>query len=255
MAPMDDTGRMTNKAVRDYWERRACGSDDRVVGDADKFSPEWFARIEEHRYAAEPFVHSIAQFTRHHGKRVLEVGVGAGTDHLQFARAGCDLYGVDLTDEAIETATRHLAVYGLSSNLQQNDAESLPFDDDFFDVVYSWGVIHHSTHPERIIAEIERVLRPGGLFIGMMYGRRSVFAYRTWLRYGFPKRSVSDVIAHHVESEGTKIYTPNELRKLFGKFATVQIKTPLDIADVDRRGLNFVARLGWFLTIRARTAT
>jgi SAM-dependent methyltransferase len=242
---------VTNKAVRSYWEARACGTDDRIVGDVEKYTLEWFDRVEAHRYAAEPFVHSTAQFTRHYGKRVLEVGVGAGTDHLQFARAGADLYGVDLTDLAIETTASRLALYGLSSNLQRLDAESLPFEDGFFDVVFSWGVIHHSARPERIVAEVHRVLQPGGLFIGMMYGRWSVFAYRTWLRHGFPARSVSEVVASHVESEGTKIYTVRQLRRLFAEFEEVTLKTPLELADVDRRWLNFIARLGWFITIRA----
>src|SRR5205085_1465488 len=82
------------------------------------------------------------------------------SDHLQWARAGCLCHGVDLTDAAIETTRAHLALHGLSSDLRRVDAETLPFDDASFDIVWSWGVIHHSEHPERIIAEIRRVLRP-----------------------------------------------------------------------------------------------
>src|ERR1043165_1097592 len=137
-----------NQAVKSYWEQEACGTQEFITGNMDELSPGWFRQIEEHRYAVEPFIHSIAQFTRHSGKTVLEVGVGAGTDHLQWAKAGAKCYGVDLAGKAIRIAQAHLSTYGLQSCLQQIDAEELPFPDNFFDIVYSWGVIHHSAHPE-----------------------------------------------------------------------------------------------------------
>jgi 2-polyprenyl-3-methyl-5-hydroxy-6-metoxy-1,4-benzoquinol methylase len=84
------------------------------------------------------------------------------------ASAGELCHGVDLTGAAIETTCAHLAAYGLSSDLRRIDAETLPFPDVSFDVVYSWGVIHHAERSERIIVEIRRFLRPGGVFLGMM---------------------------------------------------------------------------------------
>ncbi|MBI3724778.1 class I SAM-dependent methyltransferase, partial [bacterium] len=163
-----------NDQVRRYWEREPCGTSQELTGELEPRSLAWFERVEEHRYAVEPFIHSVAQFTRHHGKKLLEVGVGAGTDHLQWARAGLECHGVDLTDAAIETTRARLAAYGFESELRRIDAESLPFEDASFDLVYSWGVIHHSESPRKIVSEIHRVLRPGGTFIGMMYGRRSL---------------------------------------------------------------------------------
>lgn len=250
----------SNQNVRAYWEQEPCGTDRAVVGDLPARTREWFEEVERFRYEVEPFIHSVAQFTRHRGKSLLEVGVGAGTDHLQWARAGCDCHGVDLTDAAIETTRERLALYGLGSDLRRMDAESLPFESDRFDVVYSWGVIHHSAHPERIIAEIHRVLKPGGQFIGMMYGRHSVIALRFWIRHallkGRPWRSVSDVIASHVESPGTKAYTVGELRNLFGAFRAFTarpILTAPDRADWPR----FISRFfpddwGWFIALNAR---
>jgi len=136
-----------NDEVRSYWEQEACGTPEIVVGKFEKFSREWFEQVENHRYQVEPFIHSVAQFHRYQSKRILEVGVGAGTDHLQWARAGAECYGVDLTDEAIETTQRRLETYKFHSNLKRINAEVLPFEDNFFDVVYSWGVIHHTEHP------------------------------------------------------------------------------------------------------------
>jgi ubiquinone/menaquinone biosynthesis C-methylase UbiE len=229
------------------------------VGDASKFSREWFERIERTRYQLEPFIHSIAQFTRYSGKELLEIGVGAGTDHLQWARVGARCHGVDLTDAAIETTRAHLETYGFDSDLQRANAETLPFPDAAFDVVYSWGVIHHSEFPERIVQEIHRVLKPGSEFIGMMYGRHSLKVFTAWVYYallrGRPWRSFRYVLWNHIESAGTKAYTASELRKLFGSFSQVQltaILTPYDKRVWPKWISQFLPqRLGWFIAIHA----
>jgi ubiquinone/menaquinone biosynthesis C-methylase UbiE len=168
-----------NEDVRQYWDQEACGTYKSVVGALPELSREWFASVEQHRYAMEPFIHTIAEFPTHRGKTVLEVGVGAGTDHLQWARAGAVCFGVDLTQRAIDTTRAHLTLHGFSSTLQRIDAETLPFPDASFDVVYSWGVIHHSARPEQIVREIRRVLKPEGMFIGMLYARHSPRSIQT----------------------------------------------------------------------------
>jgi len=249
----------SNEIVRAYWEQEPCGTDPAVVGNLAPHTREWFEEVERFRYDVEGYIHSVAQFTRHHGQTILEVGVGAGTDHLQWARAGCQCYGVDLTDAAIETTRERLALYGLESDLRRIDAESLPFPSDRFDVVYSWGVIHHSAHPDRMVAEIRRVLKPGGEFIGMMYGRHSVIALRFWVRHallkGRPWQSIADVIGKHVESRGTKAYTVAELRELFAAFATFSAKPVITVADTSDwpRVISrfFPDDWGWFITLRA----
>src|SRR5271154_2615001 len=101
-----------NGIVRSYWEQEPCGTGPAVVGEIPRHSLAWFNQVEELRYSVEPMIHAVAQFTRHHGKKVLEVGVGAGTDHLQFARAGAECHGVDLTDAGIETTRQRLALHG-----------------------------------------------------------------------------------------------------------------------------------------------
>jgi SAM-dependent methyltransferase len=248
-----------NEQVRDFWEAGACGTDAELAQPLEKHSRAWFEAIEENRYRLEPFIHSFAQFTRHHAKKMLEVGVGAGTDHLQWARAGCDCYGVDLTQEAIDTTAARFRLYGFASKLQRIDAERLPFEDAAFDLVYSWGVIHHSERPEAIIAEIHRVLRPGGLFLGMLYNRRALVTLRLWTRRGLlagkPWRSFRDVLWHHLESVGTKAYTGSEINGLFSRFATVESATVLTPHDTRRLpgwlGAAMPDTVGFFRTIRA----
>lgn len=251
---------MKNEDVRRYWDEEACGTARPIVGEAPALSREWFERVEEHRYSLEPFIHSIAQFTRHAGKTILEVGVGAGTDHLQWARAGAVCYGVDLTDRAIETTRAHLALYGYESVLQRVDAEKLPFSDSVFDVVYSWGVIHHSSRPEQIIDEIRRVLKPSGTFIGMIYGRHSIVVLKLWIKFallrGKPWRSASELVASYMESHGTKAYTTAEAKALFSSFRTCETKSLLTPYDCHRLPAWVVPLLrndwGWFISIKAK---
>jgi ubiquinone/menaquinone biosynthesis C-methylase UbiE len=249
-----------NDQVRSFWEREACGSGAAIVGDLEPLTREWFERIEAHRYRVEPFIHSIAQFSRHRGKKILEVGVGAGTDHLQWARAGAECHGVDLTEAAIETTRARFALYGLETRLQRLDAERLPFPDETFDLVYSWGVIHHSERPETIVGEVRRVLKPGGLFVGMMYGRRSPFAFKLWVKHallaGKPWLGFADVIWDKVESVGTKAYTVAELKAMFSAFAGFEAIPLITTYDTDHwpRWLSqfFPDAWGWFIGIRAR---
>jgi ubiquinone/menaquinone biosynthesis C-methylase UbiE len=249
---------MSQAAVRQHWERETCGTSPWIVGDAVRQSLEWYQQVERHRYEKEPHIPEIARFSRGKGQRLLEVGVGAGVDHVHWAMAGAICHGVDLTDAAIEATRKHLAIYGLQSELKRADAEALGYPDASFDIVYSWGVIHHSEHPERIVEQIHRVLRPGGTFIGMLYQRHSLVTYKLWVRNalikGKPWRSLDDVLAHHMESEGTKAYSADELRRMFGKFSVVSVRP---IATVyDRKWLGPLGRLvpdilGWNLAVEA----
>ena len=248
-----------NEIVRSYWDKEACGTSSEIVSSIPEKTPEWFKQVERYRYDAEPFIHAIAKFTLHHGKKVLEVGVGAGTDHLQWARAGAKCYGIDLTNIAIETTRNHLSLYGFKSDLQRVDAEALPFDDEFFDLVYSWGVIHHAEYPERIVSEIRRVLKPQGCFIGMMYGRRSILSLKMWLKYallkGKPNLTFKELIWNYMESKGTKAYTISELKEMFSSFSNFTAKPILTIYDKkgfpDWLSQFFPDLWGWFIAIEA----
>ena len=160
-------------AARSQWTDDPAGA---VGGGGEEVgSPEWFAQVERFRYEQQSWMHSTFRFERFGGRRVLEIGVGLGTDHLQFARAGADMTGIDLTPRCVELTRRRLSQEGVSSDLQLMDAERLTFADDSFDVVYSFGVLHHTASADRAFAEVRRVLRPGGVFLGGLYNRHSAF--------------------------------------------------------------------------------
>jgi SAM-dependent methyltransferase len=249
-----------NELVRLYWQTTPNGTAPELAGERSSLAQAWFDGIEQRRYELEPFIHSAAQFTRHRGERILEIGVGAGTDHLQWARAGAVCAGVDITAAAIELTRERLQVEGLTSDLREADAELLPFADSQFDVAYSWGVIHHAERPAAILAEIHRVLRPGGRLIAMMYHRHSAVVARLWVRHalldGRPRRSLAEVVWHHMESIGTKAYTIAELRQLLGAFDDVRltrVATPYDRQHLPKAvGRLIPNSFGWFVVIDAR---
>src|SRR5512140_2266500 len=99
---------MGQASVRQYWEREPCGTGPAITASTSPRSRTWFENVERHRYRQEPHIFAAAQFTRFRGQKLLEIGVGAGADHLQWARAGAICHGVDLTDAAIEITRAHL---------------------------------------------------------------------------------------------------------------------------------------------------
>jgi SAM-dependent methyltransferase len=218
--------------VRDFWDRAACG--EALYLSAP--TAEGYARQSAERYRLEPFIESFAEFARWRDRDVLEIGVGLGADHERFARAGARLSGVDLTPRAINHAARRLALLGLASRLSVGDAEALGFDDESFDLVYSWGVIHHSPDTARAAREILRVLRPGGEFRVMIYHKYSLVGLMLWARYallcGRPTRPLDEIYAAHLESPGTKAYTRTEARALFVGAEALRVGAVLTHGDL-----------------------
>jgi ubiquinone/menaquinone biosynthesis C-methylase UbiE len=238
-------------AVRAYWEERPCGSG---LTEAEAGSDQYFADIEAAKDDLEPYVHEFAQFPAWSGRDVLEIGCGLGTDTVRFARAGARITGVDLTDTAVELTRRRLEAESLDGVARQADAEELPFADASFDLVYSWGVLHHTPDTRRAVREAHRVLRPNGEARIMLYNSRSLFALGVWLRRGLiQRRSLTEALAT-VESPGTKGYTKAELDELFAPFASVQIETIATPYDRRVGGplAGVVPQFGWNHLIRAR---
>ena len=218
--------------VHDFWNQASCG-ESLYLPDTDRAGYEAQA---EARYTLEPYILDFAAFSDTHGLRVLEIGVGLGADHQRFAEAGADLWGIDLTERAVEHTRHRLAAFGLTSHLAVGDAEHLDFPDDSFDLVYSWGVLHHSPDTPKAIAEVWRVLKPGGGAKIMVYHKWSMVGLMLWVRYALlglrPWLSLSEVYARHLESPGTKAYTVAEARKLFSAFSEVSIRTVLGHGDL-----------------------
>lgn len=219
--------------VREFWNRASCG-EVYAQGATERAQYAEHARV---RYSLEPYIPRFARFAEGRGRDVLEIGVGMGADHVEWARSGPrSLTGVDLTPRAVEHARARLALNGAESRLEVADAERLPFADASFDLVYSWGVLHHSPDTPRAVDEVWRVLRPGGTARVMIYHAHSLVGYALWLRYaliaGRPGRSLADVYAEHLESPGTKAYTVAEGRALFARFGEARVWSELSFGDL-----------------------
>jgi SAM-dependent methyltransferase len=205
--------------VRDFWDAAACGESLLLKGQsADDYQDQ-----AAERYRLEPYIRDFAGFDQVSGKQVLEIGVGLGADHEQFARGGAILTGVDITPRAVARTTERFALMGLASDISVANAEKLPFADNSFDHVYSWGVLHHTPDTPTAIAEALRVLKPGGGFRIMIYNKWSLIGLMLWTRYGLlvgkPMRSMADIYSAHLESPGTKAYTPAQALQILRPFS------------------------------------
>lgn len=218
--------------VRDFWEAGSCG-EDLYLSRADR---DGYREQAKYRYHLEPYIARLARFEDAEGKRVLEIGVGLGADHQRFAERGAILEGIDLTPRAIAHTRARLEAFRLTSRLQVGDAEALPFADNQFEIVYSWGVLHHSPDTPRAFREVLRVLEPGGEARIMIYHTWSMVGVMLWVRYallrGRPWRSLRSIYAEHLESPGTKAYTVEEARELLDGFEDVRIEIELTHGDL-----------------------
>lgn|SRR6185312_1602489 len=251
--------------VKQFWEAAPCGSVD--AGAVEEGSLAFFEEVERQRYEGDDFMREVVGFDQWAGKKVVEVGCGLGTDLLQFARGGAEVYGIDLTEKGANLTRNRLKLYGLSGRISVGDSESLPFESNYFDLVYSWGVIHHTPNTEVAAREIVRVCRPGGQIMVMLYHRRSLLALQAWAYYGLMKGKPfvppSQIIAEKVESPGTKVYSPDEAREMFAGIKNIKIQTIVTRYDlrVGRRmflpaWLRHVvpSQLGWFMVVSGEKA-
>ena len=138
-------------------------------------TPEFFSAVEEHRYRLEPAIKEMVGFPRWAARDVLEAGCGIGTDGVNFARSGARYTGVDFSPTAIELAGHRFELEGHGTAvLRHASIAELPVEDESQDLVYSNGVIHHMPDTDRAVAEMHRVLRPGGTALVMVYHRSSL---------------------------------------------------------------------------------
>ena len=212
--------------VRQFWDADPCGT--RYLEGKNEFDAHARAR-----YRLEPHIADFAQFASAAGLRVLEIGVGTGADYLEWLKAGAVATGVDISRASLEQARRRCESAGFCPELRVADAEHLPFDDNTFDIVYSYGVMHHSPDTWQCVRQAYRVLKPGGIARMMLYHHPSLTGLMLWLRYGMlRRRSMRQVVFDHLESPGTKTFTKAKVRAMLTGFENVQIKQVFSPGDL-----------------------
>lgn len=200
-----DSRRQSNSQARSTWERKAVGSQ-RAVAEAG--SAEYFRQIRAYRYGYEtPFIPSYFRFAEQRGFRVLEVGVGNGIDAVEMAKYGAIYSGIDSTRNHLELTRKNFSVSSadcpslqvegiIEGDLLETD---LPGD---YDVVYSFGVLHHIAHEQEILAKLYKLTKPGGQLKVAVYARYSFFnvwLVVTWVLKNRCRNLLSDWQSHVAE--------------------------------------------------------
>jgi 2-polyprenyl-3-methyl-5-hydroxy-6-metoxy-1,4-benzoquinol methylase len=206
--------------VKKYWDQRPCNI---------RHSPEpvgtrkYFDEVEARKYFVEPHIPRFAEFERWRGKEVLEIGCGIGTDTVNFARSGARVTAVELSPKSMAIARQRVEVYGLNERVKfyEGSAEELAsfLPIKTFDLVYAFGVIHHTPHPERVLEQLRNYVRPGTILKIMVYHRRSWKVFWAVMKYGKGNfRNVKEIVARHSEAQTgspvTYTYTRREARRL-----------------------------------------
>lgn len=223
------------EASKNNWRNAPCGSNLVDIKNYIYLSKEYFDELEKQKRKEEPW--KIQEFGKMNikNKKVLEIGYGMGCDHLELARRGAILSGIDITKENLKIAKKHLELNGYSSNLIIGDAEKMPYENNSFDFVYSFGVLHHTPNMEKSIHEIYRVLKPGGRVWIAVYNKNSWF-YRYYIipKYFIKKEFMKISLAERlslIEYPNTnkdilvRLTSKKELKLLFNKFEIDEIKT------------------------------
>jgi len=262
--------------VRDFWNARPCNirHSPKPIGTRD-----YFDEVERRKYFVESHIPPFADFPRWKGRRVLEIGCGLGTDTVSFARAGAQVTAVELSDESAALARQRLDVYGLGDRvtIHVGNAENLPdlLTPQTFDLVYSFGVIHHSPHPERIVGHLRRYMTPASELRLMVYARVSYKLFWIMKEDGVWDMSrIDELIARNSEAQTgcpvTYTYTDGTVRELLSGFDVREVrkahiftwdvdayrryeyrKAPewADVSDAELAALE--KELGWHLLVRA----
>jgi ubiquinone/menaquinone biosynthesis C-methylase UbiE len=257
------------KEARKQWNKTPCGSVDKVTQGLD-----YYLAVESYRYNDyAPWMRDFFEYHKYNGKRVLEIGFGQGTDLCQFAIAGAECYGVDITEKHLSLARKNFELRALQAALYKEDASKLHFDDETFDVVYSFGVLHHTPDTIRCFSEAYRVLKTGGKFIVALYNKHSAFYFFcillvSGLIKGKYKKLGYDGLLSTIEkgADGinikplVKLYSPRQLRIMLSDFKSVSIHVkhlhkdhfsimgrfmPCFLIDL------LESRLGWYLIAKA----
>lgn len=206
--------------VEGYWNSRPCNirHSAKAVG-----TREYFDEVESRKYTVEPHIPEFAEFERWAGKKVLEIGCGIGTDTINFARHGAQVTAVDLSNQSLEVARKRARVFGFEDRIQffHADAEELTkyIPADAYDLVYSFGVIHHTPHPERVLEQLRNYAKPGATVKIMVYHRWSWKVL--WILFIYGKGRfwrMDQLIAKYSEAQTgcpvTYAYSKRQARKM-----------------------------------------
>ena len=252
---LDDPG-IVQQGNRSWWSLNPMTYDWRGEIDLEPRTKAWFAEIDRRFVdASRPYLTDRRPFDRImpdnlHEQRVLEIGCGMGLHSLELARRGAEVHAIDLTEKAVEATRARMKEFEVDADVRQADAEALPYRDRTFDLVWSWGVIHHSARTTRVVREIARVTKPGGQARVMVYNRQGTAARYILLRHyllggEFLRHSSDETLWRWTDGYTARYYHQEQFEDLFRGFfedvSSVLLAQEVDTVPLPRRARSLVA--------------
>lgn len=162
----------TIEEVKKFWNDRPCNvrHSSKEIG-----TKEYFNEVERKKFTAEPHILKFTNFPEWEGKKVLEIGCGLATVGANFSFHGADYTGVELSEESLSLAKKRFEVFEQTGRFYSGNAEELSsfVPVEIYDLIYSFGVIHHSPQPEKIISEIKKYMNGNSVLKIMLYAKDS----------------------------------------------------------------------------------
>lgn len=237
---------ISKKEIQEYWTKNVPGLD--LV--RKKYTPEqreFYAEADAYRYKYDGYIIPLIDSFAEKGTRVLEVGCGMGADSRYISRRGSDVVSLDLSFENVHFSLKGMQVLSLKGKGVNADAENLPFKDNTFDVVYSFGVLHHTPDTQKAIDEVRRVLKPNGKCVIMLYHKGYAY-YALLLMHGYKRLfgiyNNDKLMSRYDLTPLSRLYSKNEIRKMFKQFRNLNISV---VAYGGTQAHPLLKYIHWFL--------
>jgi len=254
------TDEVSNPKIQSFWEQ---GPPMGFIGEELTYEEK-----RQFRYSLQDYMHDAFHFEEFVGKTVLDMGCGGGIDSAEFARNGASVVSADFSRTAVKTTRNLLKDANLPANVVQVDATNLHFEDNTFDCVYSFGVLHHIPDVEKALSEIRRVLKPSGQVMVMLYNKDSlIYGYSIVYLRGMKEKQLEklnmyELLAKYSERKEdnpyTKVYTKSEAKALFSQyFEDCSTEVRYNVVDLPEErkvkiGISDKYELGWHLIVKGR---